>query len=116
MNHKIITSERAKSALRTLHPLFALRYSATPKEKPNLIYRLSPIDAFKMNLVKKIEVYGVTEKDNVNQLSLSLEKVFGYGPKASLRFPVIRKGTKKEESVIFQKGDDVFDKTGNEAY
>ena len=35
-------SERAKQALRTLRPLFALRYSATHRSSPNLIYRLSP--------------------------------------------------------------------------
>ncbi|NMB82011.1 MAG: DEAD/DEAH box helicase family protein [Ignavibacteria bacterium] len=109
-------SEKAKQALRTLHPLFALRYSATPKEKPNLIYRLSPVDAFKMNLVKKIEVYGVTERENVNQLSLSLEKIYGYGPKASVKAPVIRGGIKWEESISLQKGDDLFDKTGNELF
>lgn len=110
------TSERAKQALRTLHPLFALRYSATPKEKPNLIYRLSPVDAFKMNLVKKIEVYGVTEKENVNQLSLSLEKIYGYGPKASVKAPVIKGGIKREESLTLQKGDDLYNKTGNDAF
>ena len=110
------TSERAKQALRTLHPLFALRYSATPKEKPNLIYRLSPIDAFKMNLVKKIEVFGVTEKENVNQLSLSLEKIYGYGPKAAVRAPVIKGGIKKEEILTLQNGDDLYQKTGNEAF
>lgn len=110
------TSEKAKSALRTLHPLFALKYSATPKEKPNLVYRLSPVDAFKMNLVKKIEVYGVTEKENVNQLSLALEKIFGYGPKASIKAPVIKGGIKKEEILTLQKGDDLFDKTKNEAF
>ncbi len=110
------TSEKAKQALRTLHPLFALRYSATPKDKPNLIYRLSPVDAFKMNLVKKIEVYGVTEKENVNQLSLSLDKIFGYGPKAAIKAPVIRGGIKIEESLTLKKGDDLFEKTGNESF
>ena len=109
-------SERAKQALRTLHPLFALRYSATPKEKPNTIYHLSPVDAFKLNLVKKIEVYGVTERENVNQLSLSLEKISGYGPKASIKAPTVRNGIKKEEVLTFQKGDDLFEKTGNEEF
>jgi len=110
------SSERAKQALRTLHPLFALRYSATPKDKPNLVYRLSPVDAFKMNLVKKIEVYGVTEKENVNQLSLSLEKIYGYGPKASVKAPIIKSGIKKEETLTLQKGDDLYNKTGNDAF
>ena len=65
------TSPKSKEALRTLHPLFALKYSATPTEKVvsyednrelmNRFYHLSPVDAFKMDLVKKIEVLGVTE-------------------------------------------------------
>lgn len=109
-------SERARAAIRTLHPLFALRYSATPKETPNLIYKLSPVDAFKMDLVKKIEVYGVTEQENVNQLNLALEKIFGYGPKAQVKAPVIRNGIKREEVITLQRGDDLFNKTNNESF
>jgi len=45
-------SERAKEALRTLHPLFALRYSATHRTSPNLIYRLTPFEAYRRSLVK----------------------------------------------------------------
>lgn len=44
-------STRSKEALRTLHPLFALRYSATHRTSPNLIYRLTPFDAYRRNLV-----------------------------------------------------------------
>ena len=36
-------SERSLEALRTLHPLFALRYSATHRTTPNLVYRLTPL-------------------------------------------------------------------------
>ena len=39
-------SDLSKAALRTLHPLFALRYSATHKEIFNLVYRLTPFDAY----------------------------------------------------------------------
>ncbi|MFN7037807.1 MAG: DEAD/DEAH box helicase family protein, partial [Bellilinea sp.] len=60
-------SETAKAALRTLHPLFALRYSATHRTSPNLIYRLTPFDAYRLNLVKKIQVLGVTEREHFNQ-------------------------------------------------
>ena len=65
-------SERAKQALRTLKPLFALRYSATHRSSPNLVYRLSPFDAYKRNLVKRIQVYGITERDNPNTEFLTL--------------------------------------------
>jgi len=49
---------KAKEAIRTLKPLLVLRYSATHRETPNLVYRLTPIDAFRNNLVKQIEVIG----------------------------------------------------------
>ncbi len=44
-------SELSKRALRTLRPLFALRYSATHRTSPNLVYRLSPADAYQRGLV-----------------------------------------------------------------
>ena len=67
-------SAKAKEALRTLNPLFALRYSATHRTSPNLVYRLSPFDAFRLNLVKKIQVCGVTERENFNQPFLPCKK------------------------------------------
>jgi len=61
-------SEKSKAALRTLKPLFAINYSATPgKDAPNLVYKLSPFDAFRRNLVKKIEVLGMIEAQSVGQ-------------------------------------------------
>jgi type III restriction enzyme len=42
-------SSKSREALRTLNPLFAVNYSATPKEKPNLIYRLSPVEAWDLS-------------------------------------------------------------------
>ncbi|MEQ8192785.1 MAG: DEAD/DEAH box helicase family protein, partial [Candidatus Eremiobacterota bacterium] len=63
-------SPKSREALRTLKPLFGLNYSATPVEKPNPVYRLTPVDAFKMNLVKKIQVEGITEEQNVNDKNL----------------------------------------------
>lgn len=47
-------SETAKAALRTLQPLFALHYSATHRTPYNLIYRLTPFDAFQRRLVKQV--------------------------------------------------------------
>ena len=41
-------SEKAHEAIRTLHPLFSLRYSATHRSSPNLVYRLTPFDAYRL--------------------------------------------------------------------
>ena len=49
-------TEIAKTAIASLNPLFKLRYSATHKHYYNLIYRLTPFEAYDKNLVKKIEV------------------------------------------------------------
>lgn len=56
---------KSKNAIHALNPLFVLRYSATHKEKYNLLYRLWPVEAYEEKLVKKIEVLPVTtEWDN----------------------------------------------------
>ena len=43
-----------------------------PPHQPNLIYRLTPFDAYRQNLVKSIQVFGVTERDNANTAFLAL--------------------------------------------
>jgi type III restriction enzyme len=58
-----------------LHPLFALRYSATHKTSPNLLYRLTPFEAFKRGLVKRIEVDAIVEQNDFNQVYIALKKI-----------------------------------------
>ena len=53
-------------AIEELEPLFTLRYSATHKNLYNQIYKLDSYDAFKKDLVKKIEVktiHSIISKD-----------------------------------------------------
>ncbi|MBN1119094.1 MAG: DEAD/DEAH box helicase family protein [Bacteroidales bacterium] len=116
-NYRSILS---RSALRTLNPLFAINYSATPVDKPNLVYRLSPVDAFKQNLVKKIEVLGVTEEHNINnpQLRLALESVIStiYGLSAKVSVLVNEKGVLHPKTIEIHKGDSLLEKTKNDYY
>lgn len=66
-------TDNARRALRTLHPLFSVGYSATPgTDCPNMLYELSSYDASKMNLVKKIDVLGFQEE----QIATSKEDYF----------------------------------------
>lgn len=44
-----------QNALKNFNPLFSLYYSATHKEKHNLIYVLDALDAFNKKLVKKLK-------------------------------------------------------------
>ena len=50
---------KTKESLKDFAPLFTLRYSATPRERYNVVYRLDAVDAYRMNLVKKICVTGI---------------------------------------------------------
>ena len=56
-----VEGKQTKTRLKEFNALFTLRYSATPKEYYNLIYRLDAIDAYNKKLVKKITVKGISE-------------------------------------------------------
>jgi type III restriction enzyme len=123
------TSETSRQALRTLHPLFALKYSATPTEKGatkeinrelmNRVYHLSPVEAFRQGLVKRIEVNGIQEESNHNVSQLHFqytEGTSGYGLSVEARLNVLKNGELKQEKLKLKKGDNLYEKTGNENY
>lgn len=110
-------SDLSRQALRTLHPLCALRYSATHRTTPNLLYRLTPFDAYRRNLVKKIQVDAVTERGGVSQSGLYLTGI-SRKPRisASVRTLVDDHGRSREETLILRQGDDLYAKTLREEY
>ncbi len=59
-------TEVRKKAIENLNPLCTLRYSATHKHPYNMLYRLTPVDAYDKGLVKKIEVHSVLSEDSYN--------------------------------------------------
>ena len=106
-------SDLSKTALRTLNPLFALRYSATHRETPNLVYRLTPYQAFERNLVKKIQIAGVTQREDANEAFLALENISRRGAiTAKLRTLVTDKGRTRNAAITLKQGDDLHAKTG----
>ena len=107
---------KAKEAIRTLKPLFVLRYSATHRESPNLVYRLTPIDAFRNNLVKHIEVIGVSELGNLNEGLLRLLEIKRNPLTATVRALILDKGEKVERDITLKQGDDLYTKTRNPDY
>jgi type III restriction enzyme len=52
----------SQSAVSELDPVFTLRYSATHKRQRNLVYRLDPVDAHDLGLVKQIVVAEVAQQ------------------------------------------------------
>lgn len=55
-------SQLSQSAVGELDPVFTLRYSATHKKQRNVLYRLDPVDAHDLGLVKQIVVAEVAQQ------------------------------------------------------
>lgn len=55
-------TDLSKTALASMNPMCTLRYSATHKTKRNVVYRLDPVEAHELGLVKSITVSEITEQ------------------------------------------------------
>jgi type III restriction enzyme len=64
-----------KAAIADLNPLCTLRYSATHKNYYNLLYKLDPVKAYDLGLVKKIEVDSVISTKTYNDAHVKLLKI-----------------------------------------
>jgi type III restriction enzyme len=112
-------TKTAKEAIASLNPLCTFRYSATHRSHPNLLYRLDPVDAYKMGLVKQIEVSSVVETDNVNHAYISVENIEkkSKGLGATLEIQKDDGGTVRTGKKTVYVGDDLFDASnGREVY
>ena len=66
---------KAREAITSLNPLFELRYSATHRQKINTVYRLTPVDAYNMHIVKQICVVNNNLVDDFNKPYIKLLEV-----------------------------------------
>jgi type III restriction enzyme len=113
-------TDAAIARIAILNPLVKFRYSATHKVVKNMLYRLTPFDAYRQGMVKKIEVLSVAEKNDEATLKLELievQAVGGANPKAKLN--LWRKngdGFKWKESNWLKSGDNIAEKSGNVSY
>jgi len=94
---------KARRAIKTLNPLFCLRYSATHISPYNLLYRLDPIRAYDMRLVKQIEVASIRSEDNFNEVFIRIDSI-GYAkdaktPHARATIYEDKKGITREKRI-----------------
>lgn len=109
-------TEKAKAALRRLQPLLTLRYSATHKENPNPVYRLSPFEAFKRDLVKKVVVAGFSLEGAAKKNELRLLRVDRAKQTAVLLATKEKEGKLEPGELSVKQDQDLFERTGNKAY
>src|SRR5688572_19791610 len=112
------TTEKSRQAIRNLNPLVTLRYSATHRNPYNLLYKLDPIKAYDLRLVKRIEVASVRSDDNFNEAYVKLLKTDNKnGIKAHLEIHKEGPSGPKPAKLWVKQGDDLFVKSGQrEAY
>ena len=110
--------ETARKALRTLHPLFSIGYSATPgSNATNELYRLNSYEASRMNLVKKIDVLGFQEE----QIATANEDYFKIidiksTSAVEIELQVMSGGSLKLQTVTLKTGESFAKKSKNPAY
>ena len=108
-----------RQAIESLNPMCTLRYSATHRNPYNLLYALTPVQAYDLGLVKQIEVDGVLASADHNQAFVQL---LGIEQKAksmvaTVLMDVNEKTGVKRKTVRLKVGEDVFEKSkGREVY
>lgn len=112
-------TDNLRPRLNALDPIARLRYSATHKTVRNLIYKLTPFEAYNQRLVKKIEVLSVAEINDEATLKIELVDIqTGKGaPKAKLKaWRQMASGFKYAETKWLKDGDSLEDATNNISY
>ena len=103
------STEKAQEAIKALNPLCTLRYSATHRNPYNLVYRLDPVRAFELKLVKQIVVASAVAEGSANDAFVRVEGIdYKKGIKAKLRIQVQTSEGPKEKSVTVKNSADLF--------
>ena len=108
-------TQKAKDAIASLNPLCVFRYSATHRERVNLLYRLTPVDAYQMGLVKQIcvssnQIAGGYNRPYIRLLSVSNENGF----RARIEIDIADKdGNVSRKTITVKQDADLYKLSGN---
>lgn len=103
-------SEKRIAAIQNLNPLCTLRYSATHRNRYNLVYSLNPVKAYDLGLVKQIEVDSVMEENSLNGAFIALESITPQKTRVTAKL-TIDQNTKdgvKQKTATVRTGDDLY--------
>ena len=112
-----VEGKQTKERLKDFKPLFTLRYSATHKEKHDMVYRLDAMDAYNQKLVKKIAVKAIEQAGTTGtQGYLYLQEILPQksgSPKAKIEFEVRTQSGVKRKTRIIEEPFDLYAESGN---
>ena len=108
------TTAKSKEAIESLNPLCTFRYSATHKDKYNLLYKLDSIDAYEQKLVKQIEVAHINVRDGHNKAYIKLldAKSNKSGISAKIELDIMQAGKVKRVAKTVKPNDDLYELSG----
>lgn len=112
-------SPKARKAISSLNPLCTLRYSATHRHLHNLVYRLDPVRAYDLRLVKRIEVDAVLDDPDFNRPYVHLKSIEAKASGITARLEVdiaTAAGPKRKPLAIKGAGVDLKERTGRDVY
>ncbi len=112
-------SALSQSAVGDLQPLCTLRYSATHRKTRNVVFRLDPVDAHELGLVKQIVVaealqQGAEAGQYLKLISVKNDK--GFIAKMELACRKKSDGSIERKVLSVKNGQDLSVVTGNQAY
>ena len=106
---------KSRRAIQQLNPVACFRYSATHTNPYNLLYKLDPIKAYDLHLVKRIEVSSVKADDSFNDVFIRLDKVdYTKGaktPHAKVTINVDTLNGPKPKTFTVKQGDDLYERS-----
>lgn len=106
-------TKKSKEAIASLNPICTLRYSATHKQLYNLMYRLTPVDAYQENLVKHIEVASITSNEASTEPYIKLKSVSNknntYSAKVEIYVKNKKTGVIEKKTVTVKTNDDLWE-------
>ncbi len=105
-----------RKGIENLNPLCTLRYSATHKVPYNLVYRLGPVQAYDMGLVKQIEVDSVMAENASNEAFISLESIKATKTKLTAKVKIevnSPEGPKRKSVSVDSKHFDLYELSGH---
>lgn len=102
------------AAINALDPLFKLRYSATHRTLPHMVYRLTPVDAYDLNLVKHINVLSITQDHDLNEAFIEITNITGSATDVTATATIHKSGNlgTAPTQVTLHKDDDLRELSG----
>ena len=109
-----LATELRTKAIESLNPLCTLRYSATHKDYFNLVYRLDPVKAYDLRLVKRIEVDSVVDGGDFNRPYIAVKSITATKTRISAKLEIDVEGASgcKRRSVTVTQESNLFALSG----